>query len=52
MTRLKTGQWGDTTNPNSMNALAQSLNLGTSRFIPYTPDVFVRAANRTAPASR
>jgi pimeloyl-ACP methyl ester carboxylesterase len=50
--RLKTGQWGDTTNPYSMNALAQTLNLGASRFIPYTPDVFARAANRTAPASR
>jgi pimeloyl-ACP methyl ester carboxylesterase len=50
MARLKTGEWGDTTNPHTMNALAQSLNLGAARFVPYIPDVFVRAANRpTAP---
>jgi pimeloyl-ACP methyl ester carboxylesterase len=52
MARLKTGQWANTTNPYSMNALAQSLNLGAARFVPYSPDVFVRAANRTVPASR
>jgi pimeloyl-ACP methyl ester carboxylesterase len=50
MTRLKTGQWGDT-GPDSMNGLAQSLNLGPARFMPFTPDVFARTANRV-PASR
>jgi pimeloyl-ACP methyl ester carboxylesterase len=52
MTRLKTGQWGDSTNPYTMNALAQSLNLGAARFIPYVPDTFVRAAVRPVVASR
>jgi hypothetical protein len=52
MARLKTGQWGDTTNPYTMNTLAQSLNLGPARFIPYVPDVFVRAAARPATGSR
>ena len=42
--RLKTGTWGGTTNPYTMNALAQSFNLGAARFIPYTPETFVRAA--------
>jgi hypothetical protein len=44
--RLKAGQWGDTTDPDRMNAVAQALNLGSARFIPYTPDTFVRAAGR------
>ena len=52
MARLKTGQWGDSTNPYTMNALAQSLNLGAARFIPYVPDTFVRAAARPVVASR
>jgi pimeloyl-ACP methyl ester carboxylesterase len=52
MNRLKTGTWGDTTNPYAMNALAQSLNLGAARFIPYTPDTFVRTTGRPATASR
>jgi len=52
ISRLNTGQWGDTTNPYTMNALAQSLNLGAARFIPYSPDVFVRAANQAGRASR
>ena len=52
MARLKTGQWGDSTNPYTMNALAQSLNLGAARFIPYVPDTFVRAAGRSVALSR
>jgi hypothetical protein len=52
MARLKTGQWGDTTNPYTLNALAQSLNLGAARFIPYTPETFVRAVGKPASAPR
>ena len=41
--RLRTGQWDDRTNPYAMNALAATLDLGGSRFVPYTPEVFVAA---------
>ena len=46
VTRLRTGQWGDLTDPSTINSLAESLDLGESRFISYTPEEFVRAAGR------
>lgn len=46
VTRLRTGEWGDLTDPSTMNSLAESLDLGESRFIPYTPEEFLRATGR------
>jgi hypothetical protein len=42
MMRLDSGEWGDTANPFTMNARAQSLNLGAARFIAYRPEAFQR----------
>ncbi len=46
--RLATGRWGEATNPYTLNARAQSLNLGAARFVPYIPESFVRADRSSA----
>ena len=42
VTRIKSGRWPDTS-PAGMTALARETGLGESRFIPYTPPVFLRS---------
>jgi len=40
--RVQTGQWGDSTEPDDMNATAAALGLGPAAFVQFHPSVFLR----------
>lgn len=45
--RLETGEWGNSADPKSLQAMAVSLDIGPAHFISFTPGQFVSDRDRT-----
>ncbi|MBL8550473.1 MAG: hypothetical protein JNJ73_10845 [Hyphomonadaceae bacterium] len=44
--RIESGRWGDSTAPQALQALAESLNLGRAAFVSFTPGPFLSDRDR------